>query len=37
MSEDHKNGTRAVVVFIDHSLFNVMNGPDWDKSHADEH
>lgn len=36
MSEDKKNSTRAVVVFVDNSLFSVMDGPDWDKSHVDK-
>ncbi len=35
-NDDNESGTRAVVVFVDNSLFNVMDGPDWDKSHVDE-
>lgn len=34
-SSDNESGTRAVVVFVDNSLFAVMSGPDWDCSQED--
>ena len=34
--EENTNGTpeKMVVVYVDNNLFNVMSGPDWDKSEA---
>jgi len=33
-SKDRYDGMRTVMVWVDSSMFDVMNGPDWDKGQS---